>query len=526
LRHQKRRLMRRRNSCAAPLPDQDTRASFVVPFPSNRWCILKKALVALLAALVLVATVAIIRTLQFASRQPQVAPVATEPLDSLALAGRLAGAVRFRTISYQDSSQFDAREFDGLHRYLRDSFPRLHAALALEKVNGYGLLYRWAGSDSSLAPILLLAHQDVVPVEPGTEGRWTEPPFAGRISAGFVWGRGALDDKGSLLAILEAVEHLIAAGAHPRRTVYLAFGYDEEVGGRRGAARIAALLQSRGVHPAFVLDEGGALVDRLVPGGSIAVALLGIAEKGYVTVELTAQAEGGHSSMPPPQTAIGLLAAALTRLESQQMPIAIRGPTAAMFDYVGPELPFGARLVMANRWLLGGVLANQLGASPQGRALLRTTTAPTVVQAGVKENVLPSTARALVNFRILPGDSVGGVVEHVRDVVHDSRITVRALPTTVSDPSPVASPESESFALLARTIRQVVPGTVVTPWLVVGATDSRHYASLTPNVYRFVGIRIGQDDLKRIHGTDERVGVGAYVDAVRIYVQLLRNGAM
>ena len=348
----------------------------------------------------------------------------------------------------------------------------------------------------------------------------------GRIAAGFVWGRGALDDKGSLLALLEAVEHLIAAGAHPRRTVYLAFGYDEEVGGRRGAARIAALLQSRGVHPAFVLDEGGALVDGLVPGVGIAVALLGIAEKGYVTVELTAQAEGGHSSMPPPQTAIGLLAAALTRLESQQMPIAIRGPTAAMFDYLGPELPFGARLVMANRWLLGGVLANQFGASPQGRALLRTTTAPTVVQAGVKENVLPSTARALVNFRILPGDSVGGVVEHVRDVVHDSRITVRALPTTVSDPSPVASPESESFQLLARIIRQVVPGTVVTPWLVVGATDSRHYASLTPNVYRFAGIRIGQDDLKRIHGTDERVGVGAYVDAVRIYVQLLRDGAM
>src|SRR3989442_1627631 len=428
LRHQKRRLMRRRNSRAAPLPDQDTRASFFVPIPPNRWCIVKKALVALLGALVLVATVAIIRTLQFASRQPQVAPVATEPLDSLALAGRLAGAVRFRTISYQDSSQFDAREFDGLHRYLRDSFPRLHAALALEKVNGYGLLYRWAGSDSSLAPILLLAHQDVVPVEPGTEGRWTEPPFAGRISAGFVWGRGALDDKGSLLAIVEAVEHLIAA--------------------------------------------------------------------------------------------------ALTRLESQQMPIAVGGPTAAMFDYLGPELPFGARLVMANRWLLGGVLANQFGASPQGRALLRTTTAPTVVQAGVKENVLPSTARALVNFRILPGDSVGGVVAHVRDVVHDSRITVRALPTPVSDPSPVASPESESFALLARTIRQVVPGTVVTPWLVVGATDSRHYASLTPNVYRFVGIRIGQDDLKRIHGTDERVGVRAYVDAVRIYVQLLRNGAM
>src|SRR2546425_8017222 len=284
--------------------------------------------------------------------------------------------------------------------------------------------------------------------------------------------------------------------------------------------------QSRGVHPAFVLDEGGALVDRLVPGGSIAVALLGIAEKGYVTVELTAQAEGGHSSMPPPQTAIGLLAAALTRLESQQMPIAIRGPTAAMFDYVGPELPFGARLVMANRWLLGGVLANQLGASPQGRALLRTTTAPTVVQAGVKGNVLPSTARALVNFRILPGDSVESVVEHVRQVVHDSRISVAPLEETKSNPSAVTRVEGDPFQLLARTIRQVVPEAVVTPWLVVGATDSRHYARLTPNVLRFTGAVIGKDDVRRVHGTDERVGVGAYADAVRIYIQFLKNAAL
>src|SRR5213594_3972802 len=443
--------MRRRNSCAAPLPDQDTRASFFVPFPPNRWCIVKKALVALLAALVLVATVAIIRTLQFASRQPQVAPVATEPLDSLALAGRLAGAVRFRTISYQDSSQFDAREFDGLHRYLRDSFPRLHAALALEKVNGHGLLYRWAGSDSSLAPILLLAHQDVVPVEPGTEGRWTEPPFAGRIAAGFVWGRGALDDKGSLVGILEAVGRLVAAGAKPRRTVYLAFGYGEEVGGRRGAARIAELLAARNVHPEFVLDEGGALATGLVTGISAPVALIGIAEKGYVTVELTAQAEGGHSSMPPPQTAVGILATGLTRLEGQQMPRAIRGPTADMFDYLGPEMSFGARLVMANRWLFGGVLAGRFGATPQGNAMLRTTTAPTVLQAGVKENVLPSSARALVNFRILPGDSVGSVLEHVRRAVHDSRISVEPLQGTMNNPSAVTNVDTEPFQLLART---------------------------------------------------------------------------
>ena len=487
---------------------------------------MKKLIGALLLVLLVVAAITLERTLTFRSRQPQVAEVAVEPLDTTALAQHLAGALRFKTISYQDSSQFDGRQFDGLHQYLRTTFPKLHAALKLEKVNGYGLLYEWTGSDPGLAPIVLLAHQDVVPVEPGTEGRWTEPPFEGKITAGYVWGRGALDDKGSLVAILEAVEHLVLGGAKPRRAVYLAFGYDEEVGGRRGAARIAELLASRSVHPEFVLDEGGALTTGLVTGISAPVALVGIAEKGYVTVSLTAQAEGGHSSMPPPQTAVGILAAGLTRLEGQQMPRAIRGPTADMFDYLGPEMSFGARLVMANRWLFGGVLAGRFGATPQGNAMLRTTTAPTVLQAGVKENVLPSSARALVNFRILPGDSVGSVLEHVRRVVRDSRITVQALEETQSNPSSVTSVEAEPFKLLARTIRQVIPEAVVSPWLVVGATDSRHYARLTPNVLRFVGSSIGEGDLRRVHGTDERVGVRAYADAVRVYLQLLKNAGL
>src|SRR6059058_4648920 len=487
---------------------------------------MKRALLALALVVVVLAAVTLARTRGFRSRQPQVAAVAVEPLDTAALARRLAGALRFKTISFQDSSQFDARELAGLHRYLRDSFPKLHAELKLEKVNGYGLLYEWTGSDPNLPPIILLAHQDVVPVEPGTESRWTEPPFEGRIAGGYVWGRGALDDKGSLVGILEAVEHHVAAGAKPRRTVYLAFGYDEEVGGRRGAVRIAELLASRNVHPELVLDEGGALAIGLIPGVSAPVALVGIAEKGYVTMGLTAQAEGGHSSMPPDETAVGILATAITRLEHQQMPRAIRGPTADMFDYLGPEMPFGPRLVMANRWLLGGLLVRKFGATPQGNAMLRTTTAPTVLQAGIKENVLPSSARALVNFRILPGDSVEGVVEHVRRAVHDSRVSVEPLPGTMTNASGVTSVEAEPFQLLARTIRQVVPGAVVTPWLVVGGTDSRYYARLTPNVLRFVGSAIGKDDLRRVHGMDERVGVQAYAGAVQIYIQLLKNAAL
>lgn len=487
---------------------------------------MKRVFLVLVVVLVGLAAAVVTRTLGVHSRQASVTPVASEPLDSTALAQRLAGALKFKTISYQDSTQFEAREFEGFQRYLRASFPKVHAALRLEKVNGYGLLYQWAGSDTGLAPAVLLAHQDVVPVEPGTEGKWTEPPFGGTIAAGYVWGRGALDDKGSLVAILEAIEHMLSAGAKPRRTVYLAFGYDEEVGGRRGAAHMADLLASRKVHPEFVLDEGGALATGLIPGVAAPVALIGIAEKGYVTVELTAQAEGGHSSMPPNETAVGMLAAAITRLEHHQMPRAIRGPTADMFDFLGPEMPFGPRLVMSNRWLLGGVLAAGFGATAQGNAMLRTTTAPTVLQAGVKENVLPSTARALVNFRILPGDSAGSVLEHVRRAVDDPRITVRALQETVSDPSGVTSVDGEPFQLLARTIRQVIPGAVVTPWLVVGATDSRHYSGLTPNVLRFVGAPIGPDDLRRVHGTDERVSVEGYVNSVRIYIQLLKNAAL
>jgi carboxypeptidase PM20D1 len=470
--------------------------------------------------------VLVVRTLTFHSRQPAVTTVQPEPFDSMALAGRLAGALRFATISNQDSNAFDGRAFEGLQRYLQDSFPKLHATLAREVVNGYGLLYTWTGTDSTLAPIVLLAHQDVVPIEGGTEQKWTEPPFGGVIANGYVWGRGALDDKGSLVGILEAVERLVSAGVKPRRTVYLAFGFDEEVGGRRGATRIAALLGSRHVQPEFVLDEGGVLATGLLPGVSQPVALVGIAEKGYLTAELTVQAAGGHSSMPPGETAVGILAAGIARLEQREMPRAIRGPTAEMFDYLGPELPFGQRLVVANRWLFGRLLASRFGGTPYGNAMLRTTTAPTVFQAGVKENVLPSTARALVNFRILPGDSVGSVLAHVRETVHDTRINVAPYQTSVAEPSPVTSVNGEPFQLLSRSIRQAVPGVIVTPWLVVAGTDSRHYITLTPNVLRFVGATIGNDDLRRIHGTDERIGVGDYVNVVRVYVQLLRNAAM
>ena len=487
---------------------------------------MRRILLLLVAAVVVLAAAVVVRTLWYDSKQIPAEPATDIALDAAAAAERLAGALRFQTISHQDSTQFDAAEFRRFQDYLARSFPGVHATLARESVGRFSLLYRWSGADTTLPPVVLMAHQDVVPIEPGTESKWTYPPFDGRIADDHVWGRGAMDDKSSLVAQLEAIETLLSQGAAPRRTVYVALGHDEEVGGRAGAAAIAALLQSRGVRAAFVLDEGGAIATGLVPGVAGPVALVGIAEKGYLTLELTVRVEGGHSSMPPRQTAVGILSAAIDELQQHPVPGGIRGPTAQMFDYLGPELPFGTRLFFANRWLFGGLLASQFGKTPAGNAMLRTTTAPTIIEAGVKENVLPSMARATVNFRLLQGDSIAGIAEYVRRVIDDPRVTVTIPEAFKVEPSPVSPVDAEEFGLLARTIRQVVPEAIVVPWLVVGGTDSRYFTALTPNVYRFGATPIGPGDTQRAHGTDERVSLEGYAQNVRFYVQLLTNAVM
>jgi len=447
-------------------------------------------------------------------------------MNEIAAAERLAGALQIQTISPENPADFDSVPFLEFHAYLEETFPNVHSTLTWETVNEYSLLYRWEGTDPSLEPIALLAHIDVVPVEPGTKDTWTYGAYDGRIEDGFVWGRGALDMKNILIATMEAAEMLIAEGVRPRRTIYFAFGHDEEIGGQNGAVAIAALLESRGIRLDHVLDEGGAIADGLVPGIEGLVALVGIAEKGFASVELIVEMTGGHSSMPPSQSAIGILSAGIERLEKNQMPLSTSGATAAMFEYLGPEMSFGPRLFVANQWLFGGLLKRVFGSSPEGSAMLRTTTAPTIFQAGIKANVLPSTARAVVNHRILPGNTSAEVLEHDHQTVADDRIQIRLVDGFVSEASPVSDVNSESFHTLSRTIREVFPEAVVTPYLVVGGTDSRHYGGVAHNVYRFSGTLVGDDDMGRIHGTDERVAVDAYADLVRFFIQYVRNTAL
>ncbi|HEX8694405.1 MAG TPA: M20 family peptidase [Longimicrobium sp.] len=480
----------------------------------------------LLPGSVLVALLAVVavRTASFKAAEPAVAPapVATVPAGA---AERLAGAIRIPTISHENPAAFDAAAFRALHAYLQAQFPRVHSRLRRETVATHSLLYTWQGSDPSLAPILLMGHLDVVPVEPGTEGKWRESPFGGRIADGFVWGRGAIDNKMTVLGTLEAVEMLLGEGFRPARTVYLAYGHDEEVGGTRGARQVAALLRSRGVRLEMVLDEGGVIGDGILPGVSAPTALVGIAEKGFVSVELSTRAAGGHSSLPPRRSAIGILGAAVARLEENPMPARIDGPTRQLFERVGPRFPLAQRAAFANLWLTRPLVVGKLEDTPTTNAMVRTTAAATIFQAGTKENVLASRARAVVNFRILPGDSVAGVVEHVRRAVDDPRVEIRRGGGFSAEPSPVSATGSASFRTLERTIRSVFPEAVVAPYLVVVVTDSRFFGDLSPNVFRFLPVRLAPADLQRMHGTNERIAVADYERAIRIYRQLILNAA-
>jgi carboxypeptidase PM20D1 len=445
------------------------------------------------------------------------------PLDEAALARRLAAAIAIPTLSpTRDAPALDA--FHALQAQLAADFPRTHAGLERETVNGASLLYRWPGR-AACAPLLLAAHQDVVPIEPGTESDWTHAPFSGAIADGYVWGRGAIDDKASLLAILEAVEHLLGTGFVPACPVWLAFGHDEEVGGDAGAKAIAARLQARGVVPAFVLDEGGALTQGTFAGLDVPLATIGVAEKGYLSVRLSARGEGGHSSMPPRHSAIGRVAAAVARLEADRPAAALGAVQRELLARVAPHLPFGKRLVLANLWISGPLVESLLGAVPASDATLRTTTAPTMFHAGVKDNVLAQQAEAIVNFRIRPGDSIAGVLAHVRAAVDDPQVEVEAYGGFGSEPTAPAPWDNAAFALIESALRSASAEAqlVVAPYVTNGATDARHYAALTPNLYRFAPFKLMPDELAAFHGTDERIAITEHARAVRFYVALLRG---
>ena len=486
----------------------------------------RRVLLAGLALLLLLAAVLVANTLRQGSRQVTVAALAPMAVDKAAVAESMAAAVRARTVSGLLDPAGTAAGFEALHAHIRSRYPLVHSTLDREVVGVHSLLFTWRGSDAKAKPIALLAHQDTVPVAPGTEALWKKPPFDGVVEDGLVWGRGTLDNKSNLITQLEAVEALLKAGFKPRRTVYFVFGHDEEVGGLQGAVPIVALFKQRGVQLDFVLDEGLAVTEGILPGVNQPLALIGLAEKGSVSLKLVAQAAPGHSSMPPStgQSAIGMLSAALTRLDSKPLPGGIQGAAAELFAAVAPELPFGQRLAMSNLWLLRPVVEGMLGKSAATNAMMRTTTALTIVNAGNKENVLPGRAEAVVNFRILPGDTIESVIAHAKRVVADERIEVAPLGAGFN-PSSLSSASAEGYRLIERTIREVFPDSMVAPGLMLAASDARHFQAVADQSYRFMPIRFKSADLQRVHGTDERISADQLADMVRFYHRLLEQSA-
>ena len=485
---------------------------------------IKRVLLALLLVLVALAAAVAVNTLRAPSRQVAVAPAPKLAIDVQAAAQRLAGAIPLRTVSSLDDIKGNDAEFDKLHAYLAKQFPKVHATLKKEVVGQKALLYTWAGTNPAAKPIALMAHQDMVPIAPGTEKAWTVDPFAGEIKDGYIWGRGTLDNKSNLFAQMEAIELLIGSGFQPRQTVYLVMGDDEEVSGLRGARPIAELLKSRGVELDWVLDEGLLVLDGVLPGLAKPAALIGLAEKGYATFFLTLDTAPGHSSMPPQHSAIGSMSAALARLEANQMPGAIQGVAGEMFGTLAPEMSGINRVMLSNLWLTGPLVAGQLAKSPSSNAMLRTTTALTIVRAGNKDNVLPGRAEAAVNFRVLPGDTLASVEAHLRKSLGNDAIQVKPYPGN-SEPSPVSPTDSTGYRAVQQAVRQVFPDALVAPGLMTAATDSRHFSLVSKAVFRFSPIRVKSEDLPRFHGTNERVSIANYAEMIGFYHQLLRNTA-
>ncbi len=462
-------------------------------------------------ALMVLGGVVAVRTARVRARQEAPAQPANISIDTPAAADRLAAAIRFKTISFDEPARRDPEAFDALDAYLATAFPDVTRVLSRETAGEAALLYTWRGLRADLPPVLLLAHLDVVPAGDGATGTWTHPPFDGVIDGGSIWGRGTLDDKGAALGLLESVSGLIRSGFVPTRTVYLAFGDNEEVDAPdSGAAAIAARLAGRGVRNARLLDEGGFILDT-VAGVTRPVALVGVTEKTAISLVLRVQSAGGHASMPPAETAVGILAGAIDRIERDPMPARIPAPVRDMFSTLAPYMGWPMRAAVTNLWLMRPLVLRQLSASPESNALIRTTMAPTMIEGSGKSNVLPTMARAVMNVRLAPGDTPDDVLTHVTRTVNDPRVSigVERGAEAGGGQAPVASTGGGDFSALARSIRAVYPDAVVAPFITMGATDARRYRDVAANAYRLVPVEQAHA-VDELHGIDEHIEIGAY----------------
>lgn len=484
---------------------------------------MKKILLLLVLVFVCLLTWVLFNTFTFESKQ-----IVVDPIDKIEISDsvkyRLSEAISIPTISNADPTLLDSASFDRFKEFVKISYPLVDSVLETTYINEYSMIIKWQGLESSLKPIILMGHLDVVPVPEENKSKWSNPPFSGDIIDGEIWGRGAIDDKISVIGNLEAAEHLLKEGFTPKRTVYFCFGHDEELGGVNGAIPIVAHLKALGVEAEFVLDEGYAITQGLVPGISKDVAMIGTAEKGFVTFNLNLELEGGHSSMPKKESAIDVLSSAIVKLKANPFEAKITEPIKGFMTYLGPEMPFAQKMAFANTEIFESAIVSAYESESSGNALMRTTTAPTIIRAGVKDNIIPYQASATINFRTLPGTTIEDVKRHIEKVIDDDRIVLSE--GEFSSEAPMASgTDTFGYKTIDKTIRQLFPSALVAPNLVIGGTDSRHYYPLSKHIYRFAPFYLNSKNMSTFHGIDERIRVEDFEQAVGFYIQLIKNSS-
>lgn len=488
---------------------------------------LKKIGLGMTGALALLVGVVLVRTFTYGGAEVgERLEVATAPdISAERAAQHLSEAIQFKTVTVKAGDPVAGQEgpWLALHDWLEATYPAAHSVMQREFVPGtLSLLYTWQGSDTSLSPLMLMAHQDVVPVNAGTSDDWTGPPFAGKIIDGYVYGRGAIDDKNSLVALMEAADALAKDGFVPQRTVMFSFGHDEEVLGS-GAKAAVKLLKSRGVRPELVLDEGFMIIDPSPITGK-RMGFIGIAEKGYITLNITVTGEGGHSSMPPRESANVRLSRAILALEENQLDADFKTqPIAGMLATSAPDMPFVQRMALANLWLFESMIDRSMSELPAANAMIRTTTAPTRLSGAAKDNVLPQRSQAIMNFRIHPNNTPDEVLAHVKSVTaHIDGLSVEPVKNTINSPaSPISPIDNRPYAVLASVAEATAEGAPIAPGLVVGATDARHTAEISDNIYRFAPAILTGDELTGFHGTNERISVENMRRMSQAYAQII-----
>ena len=476
-------------------------------------------LLILLILLIVLAVIVLIRTFTFARPIEGANSIIPPEVDASAAAERLAEAIRFPTVSLLDEEKDDHTSFTGFLKHLAKTYPLVHKHFKKVDMGTDSLVLYLPGSEAGLKPAVFTGHLDVVPADPR---EWTHPPFDGVIAEGFIWGRGTLDCKSQTISILEAAETLLKQGFAPRRTLYICFGHDEEIGGKAGAPRIVAWMKEKGIQPEMVIDEGGTVADGLLEGVEVPFAMLGNSEKGHMTLEFEVEGTPGHSAIPPRQTAIGILAATLARLEAHPLP-AHPEAIQPMMAGLGAAAPFVMQLAFANLWLLRGVVTRILSAKATTSAAIRTTTAITIIKGGERSNILPREVKAWVNFRLMPGDTIASVCELVRKIIKDERVQFHVVEGSAWEASPVSSTSGPVYEALARIASGIFDGIPVCPYLLLGASDPRHYATICDQVYRFNPFSAGPGDLTRVHGIDERLSVEGFQKMVQFFILLIQE---